>query len=414
MWLLLAMIMIMPYEASPYLHLADNFLGVFPDFTLIKALGLAGFGWAMLQIAGGHPGVRHFGSRPALLTAAFLACVSFVALVHGTGLQHAVSRYAAFLVFMPFVLVTIGSRADLRRVLAAVVLSYVVMFPYGLRQMLRFDTRFGIGVYEPNNLAAILVLIVPLAFALASQQPRTGWRRLWQGAGGLLVVMLVLTSSRGGFLGLLVAMMIYLYRRRGPMPALGVLATLVGGLVILPTDLGSRTLATLFQDGDLPPGLEQSNRAHVGLFWAALRMIGDHPILGVGPDRFKELSTLYTGLDRGNIAHNSFLEIGAEFGLPVLVLFCLVLWTTLRTLGRASALRGLPETREIATFAEALRAGLTGYLVAAFFISAQYEKVLWLTIFVTIVLGWLAERHLARAAAEADAPVRTDAVPEVA
>ena len=48
MWLLLAMIMIMPYEANPYLYLGANLLGVFPDFTVIKALGLLGFAWAQL------------------------------------------------------------------------------------------------------------------------------------------------------------------------------------------------------------------------------------------------------------------------------------------------------------------------------------------------------------------------------
>ena len=40
MWLLLAMIFIMPFEANPYLYLAPNVLGVFPDFTVIKLLGL--------------------------------------------------------------------------------------------------------------------------------------------------------------------------------------------------------------------------------------------------------------------------------------------------------------------------------------------------------------------------------------
>ena len=35
MWLLALMILIMPFEASPYLYIAPNFLGVFPDFTVI-------------------------------------------------------------------------------------------------------------------------------------------------------------------------------------------------------------------------------------------------------------------------------------------------------------------------------------------------------------------------------------------
>jgi O-antigen ligase len=178
---------------------------------------------------------------------------------------------------------------------------------------------------------------------------------------------------------------------------------LLAGVVVLPTDVGTRALATLFQDpADLPPGLETSNRAHVALFWAALRMIVDNPLVGVGPLNFKTLSTSYTGLDIANIAHNSFLEIAAEFGLPALGVFLLLLGATFGTLGRAARHGGSPQARALAAWAEGLRSGLAGFLVAGCFVSAQYEKILWLTVFVTITLGELARRRaLLDGAAEA-------------
>ena len=54
MWLLCLMILIMPYEANPYLYIAPNFLGIFPDFTVIKLLGLAGFAWAAVRTGTGR------------------------------------------------------------------------------------------------------------------------------------------------------------------------------------------------------------------------------------------------------------------------------------------------------------------------------------------------------------------------
>jgi len=413
MWLLLAMIMIMPYEASPYLYLGDNLLGVFPDFTVIKALGLLGFAWAGMRLAAGDPAGRLLGSRPARLFLAFLGVVVIVALVHGTGFQYAISRYLGFLVFLPFVIVAVRSQHDLGRVLATMVLSYVVMFPYGLRQMVRFGDRLGVGLYETNYLATILVLLVPLAFALASQQQLPMRRALWAGCGLLLVLMVFLTSSRGGFVGLLAAGMFFVYRRRGIGAAVGVLLLLVGSVFLLPTDLGTRALATIFQDSSqLPAGLETSNRAHVALFWAALRMIGDSPLVGVGPLNFKALSTLYTGLEQGNIAHNSFLEIAAELGLPALAVFLMLLTATFRTLGRATRATGSPEAQELAGWAEGLRSGLLGFLVAGCFISAQYEKVLWLSVFLTIVLGALvAHRAHLDAWAEEEPTPDPDLVP---
>jgi O-antigen ligase len=413
MRLLLLMLLIMPYENSPYLYLGANLLGVFPDFTVIKLLGLIGFGWAVLRLTSGDPMARRLSTRPAILFLVFFVGVALVGLVHGTGFQYVISRYLGFLVFLPFVLVAVRTQADLRRVLMALVLSYVLVFPYAVRQMLRFGDRLGVGLYESNYLATILVLLVPLAFALSWQQRNPMRRRLWLGAGLLLVVMVFLTSSRGGFVGLLVAGVVFVYRRRGLASAAGVILLLLVGVFVLPTDLGSRALATVFQDGgQLPPGLEVSNRAHVALFWAALRMIGDNPLFGVGPLNFKDLSTLYTGLSVGNIAHNSFLEIAAEMGLPVLGVFLMLLASTFRTLGAVARLRGGPETRELAGWAEGLRCGLLGFLVSGCFISAQYEKALWVAIFLAIAVGDIARRRVALEAAQEAEPERdADLVP---
>jgi putative inorganic carbon (HCO3(-)) transporter len=413
MWLLLALILIMPYEANPYLYLGENLLGIFPDFTVIKLLGLLGFAWAGMRMAAGDSAAALLSRRPARLFLLFFAVVVVVALFHGTGFQYAVSRYVGFVVFLPFVLVAVRTEADLRRVLKAMVLAYVLVFPYAVRQMIRFGDRLGVGVYETNYLATILVLLVPLAFVFASQAREPRERALWTGSGLLLVVMVFLTSSRGGFLGLLVAGMVYVYRRYGAGRAVAVMMILLAGVVLLPTDVGTRALATIFQDsGEVPAGLETSNRAHVALFWAALRMIGDNPLIGVGPLNFKTLSTSYTGLDIANIAHNSFLEIAAEFGLPALGVFLLLLGATLGTLDRVVRSGPGPEARALAGWAEGLRSGLIGFLVCGFFISAQYEKVLWLTVFLTIVLGALAARRAAADAAAAAAEAEADAAVE--
>jgi len=386
MWLLALMILIMPYEASPYLYIAPNFLGVFPDFTVIKLLGLVGFAWAVTRLASGHPNTRLLSSRPATLFLLFFFGVLFAGLVSGSGFV-AISRYLAFLTFLPFVLVSIESQRDLGRVLRVIVLTFLIVFPYALRQMIRYNERLGIGLYETNYFATILVLVIPLAFVFAAQATNPMRRRLWLATGFLLVLELFLTSSRGGFLGLLVAGMVFVYRRHGAMGAIAVMTLLLLGLILVPTDLGSRLWTVFDSEQAAPAGLEASNKAHVALFWAALRMIADNPIFGVGPLNFKSLSTLYTGLQQGNIAHNSFLEIAAEFGLPVFIVFVLLVGSTFRILNRATELGASPDGRQLAGWAEGLRSGLTGFLVAGCFISAQYEKMLWLAVFVTIVLG---------------------------
>jgi hypothetical protein len=79
-------------------------------------------------------------------------------------------------------------------------------------------------------------------------------------------------------------------------------------------------------------------------------------------------------------------------------------------LGRVAQLPGDGrETRELAAWAEAMRTGLIGFAVAGAFISAQFEKFFWVMMFLSVVVGRLAQQHAATsseqpAAAPATAP----------
>src|SRR5687767_1234000 len=237
----------------------------------------------------GDPHAPLLASRAAWLFLIFFFGVLFVGLLSGSGFL-AISRFLAFLTFLPFVIVAVQTPDDLRRVLKAMTLSLIVVFPYALRQMVRYDSRLGVGLYESNYFATILVLVIPIAFVFAAQAPDPLRRTLWTLGGLLLVLELFLTSSRGAFLGLLAASMVFVYRRRGIAGALAVVLILLVGLVLVPTDLGARLWTIVGEGtGDMPAGLEASNRAHQALFWAALRMINDNPIFGVGPLNFKAL-----------------------------------------------------------------------------------------------------------------------------
>jgi O-antigen ligase len=391
MWLLLLMVCVMPFETSPYLMIADSFLGIFQDFTVIKALGLVALAWALLRIASGDIDEGILSSLQAKLFIFFFAGVIVSGLLSGSGFV-VVSKYLAFLFFLPFVLVSVRTHDDLRKVLYALAGTLILIFPYAYRQSLRFGDRLGIGFSETNYFAANLVLVLPLAFAIALQQRTSGRRRLWLLGSGVLLLEIFLTSSRGGFLGLLAASMVFVTRRRGFGSAFALAAAMIVAIVVLPTDIGQRALATI-GGAQPPPGLEQSNQAHTALFWAGFRMIAAAPLWGVGPFNFKSLSGYYSGLDINFIAHNTFLEIAAELGIPVFVIFISLLLVAFGAFGRASRLRGSPQAEELAGWAEGLRAGLVGFLVAGTFISAEYEKYFWLVIFLSIVVDRLTRRH---------------------
>jgi O-antigen ligase len=389
-WILILMILIMPFEKSPYFYISESFAGVISDFTVIKLLGMTGFVWALFQIVNGA-GTRVFDSIQARLFALLFLGVLVSAALNDSAL-FAITKYLVFIMFLPFVLVTLRTERDVSRVLYTIVLGMTFIFPYALRQLGRYNAdRLGVGLYEPNYLAANLVLIIPIAFAIASYQPTRGRKLCWIGAGLVLVAELFLTASRGGFLGLLVAGMTFAYRRAGLKGAIGAFLLLMAA--VLPTDLGARALGGLTQGAEVPAGVEESNRAHTALFWGGVRMMLDAPLLGVGPQRFKDYSQAYSGLNVNYIAHNTYLELAAETGLPVLALYMLLIGTTLAMLNRVSRLR-IPGTRPLSAWAEGLFVGLTGFAVSAAFISAQYEKFFWLILFVAIVISRLALRRI--------------------
>jgi len=64
----------------------------------------------------------------------------------------------------------------------------------------------------------------------------------------------------------------------------------------------------------------------------------------------------------------------------VFIVFVLLLASVFR-ISTARPAGRLADGRRLAGWAEGLRSGLTGFLVAGCFISAQYEKMLWLAVF---------------------------------
>jgi O-antigen ligase len=122
----------------------------------------------------------------------------------------------------------------------------------------------------------------------------------------------------------------------------------------------------------------------------------EHPIFGVGPNNFAVAEgTLSPLADRRQYGvgvrwtapHNSFIQVGAELGIPGLVLFVAVIasaFGVLRRRGRGdSALAG--STRDDGPLRRALSASLVGFVVGSFFLTLAYSEMLYMLI--ALVVG---------------------------
>lgn len=388
MWILIAIILIVPYEFNPYLHFADSLLGVIQDFTAIKLLGMIGVPWAVLQL------LSRPASRPLLsisqvrVLAAFLA-VAVLSGISSGGNTMWLTKYFSMLIFFPIVLAAVRTEADLERVLKAVMISLLLAFAYSLRQLARFGgSRLGDGLTDPNYYASWIILALPLAFMAARSEP-VGWKRmLWNTAGGLFIVNILMTASRGAFLGLVatLGMLVYHLRpRRRLLMATAAAGALVIAVLTSSSTLTNRLFAGFDEESQLS-SVRASDANRLALFYGGLRMIAEHPILGVGLGSFARLSPQYTEIDRDKIAHNTYIEIAAELGIPVLLLFLGLLHGVARSLKRSGEIAAATGRERLRDWTLGLRIGLIGYMIPAIFLSSQYEKFFWLFVFLSIAI----------------------------
>ncbi len=100
---------------------------------------------------------------------------------------------------------------------------------------------------------------------------------------------------------------------------------------------------------------------------------------------------------RWNAAHNSFIQIGAELGIPGLVLFVAVIASAFGALyrsgGNESALAGAGQSHRQLT--QALTASLLGFVVGSLFLSLAYSEVLYMLIALAVGLQKVTVRAVA-------------------
>ncbi|WP_409461656.1 O-antigen ligase family protein [Amycolatopsis sp. GA6-003] len=284
--------------------------------------------------------------------------------------------------WFPFLLVTavladIGGReVPIRGLLLAMAAGATVAGAGALYSLIvEGNTRASGPQPDPNDLAYFLVAAVPLLFLT----PRVSRSRFFAStlAGTVLVGGAVATFSRGGALALAAALAWLLVRRVLPWR---VLAAAAGSVVVL--GLG----ALLFAGPQLERAVQEktfiaaTNVDTRELRWqAAARMVAAHPVLGVGPGSFR---TQYAAAshnaeidEQTPVAHNMYLEVAAELGLPGFALFAGVIGVAV--LGSERAVRCAERPSPARTEAIVLQAALLAVLVASAFLSEQYYLPLW-------------------------------------
>ncbi len=297
--------------------------------------------------------------------------------------------------FMLLILVAAGlrDRKDIERlmwvsVFGATLYSFMVItrIPVGA------DGRLGdLYYYDANDLGMLIVMTIPMIVFFARGDSKPALRIGAALCLPVLMVALMKTGSRGGFLGLIAVSLFMVWRYRAVSKTMRLSAVAVMAVLFLA--FGSDRYWTMMSTM-LHPSQDYNFQANVEsgrmeIWKRGMGYMMSYPLTGVGANAFPAAEGMISPLAarqsvgiglKWSAAHNSFVEIGAELGIPGLLLFLAVLIQAGLSLRSPRRRRGAPPLDPNSpdeALAQTLAACLMGFCVSGFFLSQAYSTYLY-------------------------------------
>lgn len=384
------LVAIMPFENPPIIW------RIVGTTATIKVIGAICIVYALLDIVrnGSIPLYFRTWQTRLFIALLLLATVSFFAKGFGSIFQN--TTLLMYLDFLMFFFVTIALVRSVKR-LRLTLLAAIAGIAYGSADIIRewfiFHNsrplyRASDSVGDGNYFSTSAAIFLPFALLMIFNARKPLERLFFAGCLLISLPAIMLTGSRGGTLAVATSLLYVIFHSRHRVRNLALIGLLTLPLaIVLPASPLQRFLHPV----------NKYNGVNTELFrleaWAAgLRMFEAYPIFGVGIGNFKILMPRYTapGIQVDTMAHNTYIEYLAEMGPLGLFLFVAIAYFSLRSLRRVRRLSrniGPPPTLYLAALS--LESGLLGYFVGALFLSAEYEKLLWVAIFLSACLPGL-------------------------
>jgi O-antigen ligase len=220
---------------------------------------------------------------------------------------------------------------------------------------------------NPNDLALMVNLLLPLSAGLFLASKETWQRVVLLVAIGLEAITVVLTYSRGGALTLAAIMLAYLWKlRRRPERSFlyaGLLAALLA-LPLLPSSYFDRMSTITNVQADRTGSAQERMSDMI----TAAKTILANPVIGAGMG----MNMLVMHEARGGWlgVHNVYLEHALDLGLIGLGIFVVLLWSCIRAVARIQRESSSPD---LVFLAQGLQISLIAYATAAMFHPVSYQ-----------------------------------------
>jgi len=226
--------------------------------------------------------------------------------------------------------------------------------------------RTGALVQNPNELAFTLTTMLVLAIMTFLRARSLPVKTLVFGLAAADLFFIMATLSRSGFISLCVVLAFLVFKLTSNLKAVTVILVLVlAGALMVPDALFER-----FGRIDQVRDVDRFQIMRVGV-----AMSLDHPLLGVGLGNYVAAFPDYnvSNMKREAPAHNMYLDLAAQMGLPALALYLALLAITWRGLFRME--RRLRQEGRTRSFPYLMNLAIQAFLVnlVVFGLSADME-----------------------------------------
>nr|WP_315435661.1 O-antigen ligase family protein [uncultured Pseudomonas sp.] len=264
---------------------------------------------------------------------------------------------------------------------------------------------------DPNAFAMLIAFAIPLGLLLVIRSPNLLHRLFWGACCLLLLGGMTKTESRSGLVVLALSLLIGIWHYRAQLTHirprhLGFV--MLGAAIVIPLAIYAMPAGYMARIQSLSilsagsKAQDESLGRRASYIVVGGQMIREHPVLGSGPGTFP-LHYATTGYAKafsanrkiGDLyrrAHNTYLEIFSELGVPAGLFFVGMLGLGLYNLIRARAawmLRGDGHRADMMTHMGVSFLSLTLFLM---FLSAPNQKYVWIMLALTSVLRIKAEQ----------------------
>lgn len=360
-------------------------LDIYAPFRLYRFVVVFTIVSFALAITNGRRIVSH---HPLVITlVAAFAIIAFQSLSVAREYDMGVRKLVALLkvlVVLWIVMQFVGNRRELRRfllvlaagILMADFLPFIVHPParFGSFSMLwnRGVVRYEGFVFEPNTFAMFQIFLIPILVFFAGTVQKSRIARLLFLVSTLASIsVLILSFSRGGFVGLvcLVVTLLIVERSNKPLFFSGV-ALLTAGILVIPGVYWDR-VRSLFDFASRGTS-DVAIMTRIETMRAAFKLGISNPFLGVGIDNFMSRAARFNPFPL--TVHNTPLQILSELGIIALAVFIGIVACNIAIIRRMMARRDNPEA---ARLGRALLMQHVAMLATTMFLPGAYEMIFW-------------------------------------